>query len=95
MKLMTKEIEKKLPKLYSTDGKKNKKAIVKYFTPDAQWTWYGIEYDKDTKTFFGLVCSIEKEFGYFSLDELKKVKGPLGLPIERDLYFEPTLISEL
>jgi hypothetical protein len=26
--------------------------------------------------------------GYFSLSELKSVKGPLGLPIERDLHFE-------
>jgi hypothetical protein len=38
--------------------------------------------------FFGLVDGHEKELGYFSLAELKSVKGPYGLGIERDLYFE-------
>jgi hypothetical protein len=26
---------------------------------------------------------------YFVLSELESARGPLGLPIERDLYFEP------
>jgi len=33
--------------------------------------------------------------GYFSLSELQSVKGPLGLPIERDLHFEPRSLREL
>jgi hypothetical protein len=35
------------------------------------------------------------ELGYFSLKELKEVKGPMGLPIERDLYYEPKSQKEL
>ena len=35
--------------------------------------------------FFGLVEGHVKELGYFSLSELQRVKGPMGLPIERDL----------
>jgi hypothetical protein len=38
---------------------------------------------------YGLVSGFEVELGNFSLKELKEVKGPMGLPIERDLYYEP------
>jgi len=40
---------------------------------------------------FGDECD---EWGYFSLSELQSVKGPFGLGIERDLYFDPQPISE-
>lgn len=46
-------------------------------------------------TFFGLVDGFEKELGYFSLSELESVKGPLGLKIERDLYFKPTTLKKI
>lgn len=96
MKLLTKELEAKLPPLYSQDGKGDEAlALVKFFTPDSSWSWYATEYDPQERVFFGLVDGLEKEFGYFSLDELESVKGPLGLRIERDIYFEPTRIKEL
>jgi hypothetical protein len=95
MKLLTKKIIKQLPPLYSQDSKGGKTiAYVKFFTPDANWTWYGWEYDgKDT--FFGLVDGYEKELGYFSLNELKSIRGSLGLPIERDLWFKPKTLEEI
>ena len=95
MKLLTEEIKKVLPKLYEQDGKGlNAIAYVKFFTPDSNWTWYVTEFDgKDI--FFGLVDGFEKELGYFSLKELESVKGPLGLKIERDLYFKPTMLKNL
>ena len=97
MKLMTKEILKALPPLYGTEDvpAMDKVIVVKYFDPTGSWTWYGVEYVPDTKTFFGLVDGLEKEWGYFSLTELESVKGLLGLGIERDLYFEPKKVSEL
>ena len=96
MTLLPKAIEAKLPPLYSNDGL-GKEAIaqVKFFTPDASWTWYATEYDPIERVFFGLVDGFEKELGYFSLDELQSVRGPLGLAIERDLYFEPTKLKDL
>ena len=45
--------------------------------------------------FFGLVEGHEKELGYFSLLELQQVKGPMGLPIERDLYWRPKPLDEI
>ena len=70
-------------------------ALVKYFTPDADWTWYATEYNPDEGLFFGLVSGFEVELGYFSLAELKEIRGRLGLPIERDLYYKPLTLEEI
>lgn len=63
---------------------------MKIFTPDAGATWLITELDPDdTDLAFGL-CDLgldEPELGYLQLFELDSVGGPLGLPIERDLYF--------
>jgi hypothetical protein len=87
MKLLTEEIRAALPPLGSTEGKgMDARIIVKFFTPTSSWTWYATEFDGED-LFFGLVDGLEKEFGYFSLSELESVSGPLGVGIERDLYF--------
>jgi hypothetical protein len=102
MKLLTKEIREQLPPLYSQDGKGGKAmAMVKFFI--SSWTWYATEGEpvKDSFgaeidfKFFGLVEGFEKELGYFVLSELEEVTGPMGLPIERDLYFKPTPLSKI
>ena len=97
MKLMTKEIEKKLPKLYETENipVEDKVAVVKYFNPCGAGTWYGIEYDPEEKLFFGYAEITDGEFGYFSLKELENINLPFGMHIERDLYFEPTKLSKI
>lgn len=46
------------------------------------------ENEREDVLFFGLVHGFEKEWGNFSLNELKSVKGPLGLGIERDTSFK-------
>lgn len=95
MELINEEIEHTLPKLYEQDSKGLKAiAYVKFFTPDSNWTWYATEFDGED-VFFGLVEGFCKELGYFSLHELESIKGPLGLKIERDLYFKPTTLEEL
>ncbi len=95
MKLLTKEILEKLPKLYSQEEKGLEAvAIVKFFTPDSNWTWYATEFDGED-LFFGLVEGFEKEIGHFRLSELQSVKGALGLPIERDMFFKPKTLNEL
>ena len=95
MKLITKDIEKKIPKLYDTENipMEDKVAYVKYFNPINNWTWYGIEYDGEDR-FFGYVKGFVNEFGYFSLFELKSFNFK-GLGIERDMYFKPTKIKDL
>ena len=95
MKLLTEEIRSQLPPLGSQDGKGGKAIVyLKLFTPDSGWTFWATEYDgKDT--FFGLVDGMEREFGYFSLSELESVRGPFGLPIERDIHWQPKTLEEI
>lgn len=95
MELLTAELEKRFARLYETENDPNPIVLAKFFTPDSDWTWYATEYDPETRTFFGLVVGFEIELGYFSLDELEAARGPLGLPIERDLLFTPTRLSEV
>jgi hypothetical protein len=104
MKLLPQEIREILPPLYSQDGKGGKAVVyVKYFTPSSSWTWLvtegepvldEIQNEVDYK-FFGLVFGHEREFGYFLLSELEEVRGPMGLPIERDLWFKPKTLQEI
>jgi hypothetical protein len=92
MKLLTEELRRRLPALYTTQHDAHPVLQAKFFTPDSDWTWYASEFDGED-LFFGLVQGFEEEWGYFSLKELETVRGPLGLPIERDLYFAPTPAS--
>jgi len=96
MKLLTKKIREALPKIYANDGKSedDTTVLVKFFTPDSSWTWYATEFDGED-TFFGLVDGQEQELGYFSLRELKSIRGPFGLPIERDRHFTPKSLSKV
>lgn len=63
---------------------------VKLFTPDAGATWLLTELDPDEPDrAFGL-CDLGlgcPELGYVSITEIASVRGRLGLPVERDLYF--------
>ena len=93
MKLLTDELIKTLPPLYSTENIKDPLIQCKFFTPDSSWSWYVLEFDKTNEIFFGYVCGLERELGYFSLSELESVKGQLGLGVERDISFKPTKLS--
>ncbi|ONF47354.1 DUF2958 domain-containing protein [Methylobacterium radiotolerans] len=65
--------------------------VVKLFTPDAGATWLLTELDPtEPDIAFGL-CDLGRgcpKLGYVRLSELQTVRGKLGLPVERDLWFE-------
>lgn len=66
--------------------------VVKFFTPDAGATWLITEAypEGDDVRLFGL-CDLGMgcpELGYLMLSEIEDVRGELGLPVERDLYFK-------
>ena len=107
MKLLTEELRKQLPPLYSQEHEPDPLVICKFFHPLSPWTWYAYEgspvdangyYDTDKEkvdfVFFGWVNGDFPELGYFSLSELESV-NVLGLGIERDLYFTPMRLSEV
>ena len=84
----------KVPALYSTDGGEPM-ALVKLFDPTGSWSWYIAEYDPADRLAYGLVDGFEKEYGYFSMEELVRQRGRFGLPLERDLYWKPQPLKEL
>ena len=95
MKLLTKEIQNKLPKLYSQEDKGLEAIVqVKFFSIANNWRWFATEFDGED-TFFGLVQGFENELGYFSLSELQSVKF-MGIPaIERDINWTPKPLKEI
>jgi hypothetical protein len=97
LKLMTKEIENRIPNLYQTEGQGEDKLVhVKFFSFFNGWTWYAVEYDPIEQLFYGLVHGFEKEWGYFSLKEFEDINKSKGFAvIERDLYFDPTPVKDL
>lgn len=74
-----------------TDKEFDFKPVVKLFTPDANATWLLTEIDPDAPHIaFGL-CDLGQgypELGNVDLRELSQLCGQLGLPVERDRYFE-------
>lgn len=109
MNLLTKELEKNIPPLYSQENNPDPMVVAKFFFPAGSATWWIIEGewqepniidvdDKRDYLMFGL-CMLytpqEAELGYVSLNELASVKGPLGLTVERDMYWEPVPLSKV
>lgn len=106
-KLLTAEQARKLPALYSQDGKGSAAtAVVKFFAGGL--TWFASEFDPETGTFFGYVVNHREigksEFGYFMASELSAAQTPrmnrgpnnsfrIVPVVERDLSFQPQTIA--
>ena len=63
--------------------------VVKFFNPLSAATWLATELDRDGDTLFGLahLGFGTPELGSFSLSEIRAVRLPYGLWIERDEAF--------
>lgn len=95
MELLPKHLADRLPPIHSqSELGDDAIAQVKFFTPWTYWTWYASEYDPEQRVCFGAVVGHVRELGYFSLAELEAIRGPLGLRIERDLYWTPRPLRE-
>ena len=91
MELIPKNLLNRIPKLYETEEQNNPIAYVKLFLDG--WTWFITEISIDNNICFGYVISpFGAELGYFSLEEIKTIKGSL-VGVERDLSFKPTKLS--
>ena len=96
MKLMTDEIAKQATEQYDKGSDLDGQMIVaKFFNPMGSWTWYLMNLHEDKDYAWGIVDGFAVEMGSFSMSELQSTKLPLGLGIERDLYFEPMKASEV
>ena len=96
-KMMTEELKKQLPPLYSQEEVEDPEILAHYFNPYGRGDWFGIEFGADDR-FFGYCCIHCCELGYFSLQELEEtyvnIEG-VKLPLERDLYWKPKMLSEV
>ncbi|MGW8177941.1 MAG: DUF2958 domain-containing protein [bacterium] len=86
----TKKQLEEIPKHLETEGTPlGDKLIHMHFFIGAA-DWYVSEFDgKDL--FFGFVDlgdPVMAEWGYFSLKELKELKSPMGIEVDRDLHWE-------
>jgi len=100
MKLITSELARKIPSLEKSADKTidQQHVYVKLFNPCGSQTWYIVAYDKATKEAFGFVDlgdSENAELGYISISELENLRLPMGLKIERDLWFEKMPLKEV
>lgn len=101
MKLITKEIEKRLEKypLYSQDGKKEDAICqAKFFLCAGAWTWYILEANLEEGIAYGITITGngEGEYGYTSLEELQELRvTKFGLTVERDIAFTPTPLKNI
>ena len=91
MQLMTPELREQLI-ANGKDREGEHLPVVKFFNPVGAATWLVTEMDPDENDYlFGLadLGMGFPELGGISLSELQNYRGPFGLGIERDLYFEP------
>ncbi len=92
MELLTTDIINKFKAypLYSQEEKgMDSIVLVKYFNPCGAGTWIiteAEEQDDGDWLLFGYCHIYCWEWGYVSLNELKQLRLPFGLTIERDLY---------
>ena len=94
MELIPQNLLKAIPKLYETEEQNNPIVYIKLFLDG--WTWHITELSIDGDIAFGYVVSpFGAELGYFSLEEIKGIRGSLGLGVERDLSFKPTKLSSI
>lgn len=94
MQLLTDELRKSIPKLYSQEDVKDPMIVAKFFTPWTSWTWYIIEFDGED-IFFAYVDGLVPELGNVSLSELEDIVSPSGLRIERDLHWVERPLSQV
>ncbi len=92
---MPANIAASIPKLGETAEQSDPILHVKWFTPTSNWTWWIAEYDPESQICYGLVHGFAREWGTFSLPEIQELRGPYGLPVERDLHFTPIPASKL
>jgi Protein of unknown function (DUF2958) len=92
------ELEQFLPPLYAQEELGEDAIVyVHFFNPCGTGDWWITEGSREDGDFimFGLCDLGFLELGYVSLNEMQAVRGPLGLGIERDLYWRPKTMRDV
>ena len=96
-KLLPHELLEQIPEPYETEGTPlaDKVIYAHYFTASADW--HIVELNRETGEMFGR-CDLGlgfPEWGYVRIQDLAELQGQFGLPVERELDFDPKTPREL
>jgi hypothetical protein len=71
--------------------------VAHFFNPIGAGVWYATAFDPEDNLIFGWAEVLPGcgEWGYTSIDELQSYIGPLGLGIERDLFWKEKRASKV
>ena len=96
MRLLTKALIKRFAEVGDQDIP-DPIVVAHYFDPTGSADWFATAYYPEDNVIFGWAEVVPGcgEWGYSSIDELQSVKGPFGLGIERDLYWNEKRASEI
>jgi hypothetical protein len=70
-------------------------AKIRLFNPTGIGTWWIAAYHPEDGNAWGVAELQCREIGSFSMVELVEFRGRMGLPIERDLHYQPVSIAQL
>lgn len=76
-----------VPRTMAQDGLGEKAKVFRVFFSFTGWYWLATEYDSLNEMFFGKVRGNYKEWGYFSLEQLKENnirKIPVWMPMSME-----------
>lgn len=79
------------------------KALAKWFLADGSLTWYvtegsarrNLEGKAVDYLLYGLIVGQSRRLDYFWLSDFTTDHGPSGLPVERDLHWQPKTLDEI
>lgn len=80
---------KEVPSLMSQNGEKDPILYIRFVHPLTNWEWYISEYDSKEQRCYGYVKGIEKEWGYFYLNDLFSVHALI------DMEFKPSKFRKI
>ena len=100
MMMLTKEIQKRLPKIGATDGKPaaERKIIVKFFSIGSNYRFYvleGKQHPSGDWELYGYTTGGSNEFGYVMLWEMQEARWHNVPAIERDMHYGEHTLQEV
>ena len=97
MELLTEELRKVLPPIYSQEADLDPIVYARFVLPGTNWAWHVAEGEAQEKDFlfFGYVVGPETEFDFFLLSQLEVIRTPSGAQVERDLTFTEGRLTDV
>ena len=89
----------KIPALYTNEETPTRDILIHMHFFLGGCDWYAAEYDAHERVFFGYAIlnndSVNAEWGYTSLDELREVRTRQGHEVDRDLHWSTRKAMEI